>query len=94
MKDPSLPFQDVKLHMTLLNSRNRLEKQLRRANKSERRRIRRQPFDAETLLSEFCDYCFAEDIAIDCLKFCRMRSSGPDGFYQTETELKLTDKRK
>ncbi|KAM7538969.1 hypothetical protein Aperf_G00000048990 [Anoplocephala perfoliata] len=92
-EDTSSPPQDVKLHMTLLNSRNRLEKQLRRAKKSERRRLRRQPFDAEALLSEFGEYCFAEDITIDCLKLCRMRSTAPDGFYQIETEVKLADKK-
>lgn len=82
---------DVKLHMTLMNSRGRLEKQLRNARGSERQRLKRRHFNSTGLLTEFKDQCFTEGIVFDAINLCRMHSTGAGGFYITEAQLKLTE---
>ncbi|VDK32861.1 unnamed protein product [Taenia asiatica] len=82
---------DVKLHMTLMNSRSRLEKQLYRSRGSERRRLKRRHFNATGLLTDFKDQCFTEGTVYDAINLCRMHSTGAGGFYATEAQLKLTE---
>ncbi|KAL5967303.1 Activating signal cointegrator 1 complex subunit 1 [Taenia solium] len=82
---------DVKLHMTLMNSRNRLEKQLCRSRGLERRRLRPRHFNATGLLTDFKGQCFTEGTVFDAINLCQMHSTGAGAFYATEAQLKLTE---
>lgn len=84
------PSSDVKLHMTLLNSRYRFEKHRHKNDKSKGRKVKRRSFNAEGLLKDFGDYSFAEGVVCDTISLCKMHAGGdPNAFYPTVAELKL-----
>ncbi|VDD75760.1 unnamed protein product [Mesocestoides corti] len=79
---------EVKLHMTLMKSRVQIEAQDKSVGRG-KGRIRRNPFPADDLLTDFGDYSFVEGALLDEICLCRMNSTGPDGFYVTEARVKL-----
>ncbi|CAJ0573500.1 unnamed protein product, partial [Mesorhabditis spiculigera] len=69
---------DVKLHMTLMNSRYLAEET----------NSRRTNFDAKALLDEMSDFWFG-DVTSDKIHLCAMSTVGADGFYESIETLSI-----
>ena len=71
---------NVKMHVTLMNSKYRAEKK-GLDEESPKRRIR-EKFDASQILHKFLDYDFGVTELKD-IHLSQRNSMGPDGYYQS-----------
>lgn len=81
--------ENVKLHVTLMNTKYR--KSSNPSSPEKRKpywRMRRQPFDARTIMEKYKDYYFGES-KFDSLHISYMSSVGEDGFYKSLSSIKL-----
>ncbi|EFA03384.1 activating signal cointegrator 1 complex subunit 1 [Tribolium castaneum] len=84
-------YQDnVKLHMTLINTKYRKEsgspkKELGTPKK--KRWVKKQSFDATTIMEKYKDFYFGE-CPLDAIHLSLMGSVGDDGFYQPISIIK------
>lgn len=77
-------YQDnVKLHMTLINTKYRKES----GSPKKKRWVKRQSFDATTIVAKYKDFCFGE-CPLDAIHLSLMGSVGDDGFYEAISVIK------
>lgn len=76
--------ENVKLHVTLINSKYR--KNL--VNSPERRYVKRRPFNATDLIEKYKDFYFGECL-LNEVHLSVMSTVGTDGFYQPLSVVKV-----
>lgn len=78
--------ENVKLHVTLINTKYRNETN---ENLRKKRWVKRQPFDASNIMAKYKDYHFGE-CNFDSVHLSLISSIGEDGFYVPLHVVKLT----
>ncbi|XP_045471368.1 activating signal cointegrator 1 complex subunit 1-like isoform X2 [Harmonia axyridis] len=75
--------ENVKLHMTLMNTKYRKKK-----GGTPKRWVKREPFDATEIMKQYKDYHFG-DAVFDTIHLSLMTTQGEDGFYKSIASIKL-----
>lgn len=74
---------NVKIHVTLLNSKYRGKK-----DGSDSPKLKRESFDGSEILEKFCDYDFGV-MELSNIHLSQRQSLSPDGFYQPTCIISL-----
>lgn len=75
-------FDNVKLHITLMNSRYGVTEDDEEA--------KRKAFDASNILNEYSDFEFGETV-VNNIHLSQIATKGPDGYYQPTTVVPVWD---
>ncbi|XP_022820913.1 activating signal cointegrator 1 complex subunit 1 isoform X1 [Spodoptera litura] len=83
MKDNEYDLENVKLHVTLINSKYRVRSESASLENSESKSTRqqRESFDGRGVLQKFADYDFGT-VELTAVHLSQRHTMGPDGYYQ------------
>lgn len=76
--------ENVKLHMTLMNTKYRKLKD----GSSQRKWVKRETFNATEIVEQFKDYYFGE-VDFDTIHLSLMSSNSENGFYKSIGSIKV-----